>query len=173
MVSSGVEPRAALPATIDPIQLAERGVRLSGALTLKLMPRLRAMCVDDAAEVAVEVAFSGAEDRGLAEGHGRLQARLRMTCQRCLEPVEIELGAEPHWAFVRAGTQHAPLTDEAAEIIEVERGLVLSELVEDELLLALPMIPMHPLEQCPARDYVAGSAKRSPFAVLKGRKPNH
>ena len=61
---------------------------------------------------------------------------------------------------------------EDAEVIEVDKPLALSELIEDELLLAMPMIPMHEFEACPAREH--GAVKRgttNPFAALKQRKP--
>ena len=94
-----------------------------------------------------------------------------MTCQRCLEPMTLSLVARPQWLFVRAGEGRETPPDEEAEVIEVDRPLMLSELVEDELLLAMPMIPMHRLEECPARKYSAtGKERENPFAGLKGRK---
>ena len=54
-----------------------------------------------------------------------------------------------------------------------EKAVALSALVEDELLLAMPMVPMHELNQCPARDYVAGGAGFSEKTQKKGEtRPN-
>ena len=74
--------------------------------------------------------------------------------------------------FVRQGEGRETPLDDVAEIIEVDRPVALSEMVEDELLLAMPMIPMHSLDECPARQYsAAGKERENPFAGLKGRKP--
>ena len=51
-----------------------------------------------------------------------------------------------------------------------------AELIEEELILALPMVPMHELDECPARAYIAdspGSKKKRPFAELVRRKQDN
>jgi uncharacterized protein len=160
-----------LPALVDPILLAERGERLTGTLPLKLMPRLKQACVDDEAEVQVDLGFVRGLGSDLCEMQGRLTTQVHVTCQRCLEPMELELETRPELVFARPGGRE-PLSEEAAEIIEVDKPISLAELVEEELLLALPMIPLHALEHCPAREYAATwRGKTNPFAVLKGRKP--
>jgi uncharacterized protein len=161
-----------LPALVDPILLAERGERLTGTLPLKLMPRLMQACVDNEAEVQVDLGFMRGLGSDLCEMQGRLTTQIHVTCQRCLEPMELELEVRPELVFARPGERHEPLSEEAAEIIEVDKPISLAEIVEDELLLALPMVPLHALEHCPAREYAATwRGKTNPFAVLKGRKP--
>jgi len=160
-----------LPAMIDPIQLAERGVHLAGTLPLARMVRLAGSCVDGAGQVEVSLQFERSEGVRLCEAHGTIETALRVTCQRCLEPMTLSLTVRPRWLFVQAGEGREPPIEEAAELIEVSQPLALSELVEDELLLAMPMIPMHKLEDCPARHYsAAGQERRNPFGALKRHK---
>ncbi len=164
-----------LPASIDPIQLAERGSHLSGSLSVKHMPRLKQACFDDSGEVFVDLQFERGEGENVFLMRGHLAAQLRVVCQRCLESMPLKLEAAPCLLLVRPGAQQA--FDNEADILVVDKPLSLSSLVEDELLLAWPMVPTHELNQCPAKAYIAApttpkdlnatkSEKKNPFSVL-------
>lgn len=141
--------QASLPAIIDPILLAERGTHLAGTLPLRGMARLRELCLDDEGEVAVELRFGRAEGENRPRMVGRLQVTLHVTCQRCLERMDLRLSVTPHLLFLRPGEpEEAGI---AEDVVVVDRPLSLNALVEDELLLAMPMIPMHEPDACPAR----------------------
>lgn len=162
------------PATVDPIQLADKGARLTGEAPVKSLSRLAETCLDPSGSVMIDLAFERSGGDGLRIMHGTVQTRVRVTCQRCLEPMEVDLRAEPNLVLLRPG-EHPEMV-EAGEARVFERSVPLSELVEDELLLVLPMVPMHALEHCPAKDAVgSGTDKRevgrpNPFAVLDGLK---
>ena len=168
-----------LPATIDPIQLAERGVRLTGTLPLKSMPRLAQASLDGSGDVHVDLYFERGEGEKVYLMHGTLRVRLHATCQRCLEGMNLELEAAPWLILMRSGPAQDMLGDDP-DILVADKPLLLSTLVEDELLLALPMVPMHELGKCPAKVYIAKQAvselqdiapdKKSPFAVLRRLK---
>jgi DUF177 domain-containing protein len=179
MSPSWKESHGYLPATIDPIQLAERGARLTGTLPLKGMSRLTQNCLDDAGEVLVDLAFERGEGEKVLLMHGTLRVTLHVTCQRCLEEMDLALEASPWFILARSEKGRDDLGDEP-DILVADKPLSLSGLVEDELLLALPMVPVHELDQCPARAYVtavadAGSPqdeedRKSPFSVLSRLK---
>lgn len=159
-----------LPVTIDPIQLAERGVSLTGRMPLKAMSRLVEANTDIGSDITVELEFHRIEGGKVCEMTGALQTTLRTTCQRCLQPLDLEIKAEPRLLLVRPGSEEAlPEVD----VLVVDKPLELSQLVEDELILALPMYPVHAEGRCPltaAPGKLAG--KENPFSVLKGlRKP--
>jgi uncharacterized protein len=159
-----------LPATIDPVQLAERGAKLAGKLPIKGMTRLTEGEPDGKVEVEVDLEFRRAEGGNVYEMVGRLRTRLHTTCQRCLQPLVLELEAHPRLLLLRAG-ERADLAGPEADTLVVDKPLPLAQLVEDELILALPMYPVHPEGQCPA---VAPDRKapdrKNPFSVLKGLK---
>ena len=166
-----------LPASIDPIQLAERGARLTGTLPLKNMPRLVQACLDSAGDVHVDLSFDRSEGEGLYEMRGDLSVKLRLVCQRCLEEMDFKLETSPRLIFMRPGDNPVLLEDEA-DVMAVDKPLPLISMVEDELLLAMPMVPLHDLKECPGKVYVAGTAspakgsakaekvKKNPFSVL-------
>lgn len=170
-MSAGNETYDQLPATFDPVQLAERGACLAGRLPLTGLPRLLKACVDNAGDVEVDLVFERGDNPNLAIVHGTVAAEVRVTCQRCLEPMRIRIVGEPRLVYLRPSEGSVPLGEDD-DTIALERPVPLSEFVEDELLLAMPMIPMHELQDCPARVYTtAGQHKPNPFAALQGRKP--
>ncbi len=141
--------RSSLPAIIDPILLAERGTHLTGTLPLSRMARLRQMCLDDEAEVVVDLHFGYPEGERRARMAGELRVRLHVTCQRCLERMDLVLTATPQLVFRRPDEpQETYLTE---DVVVVDKPLSLSDIVEDELLLAMPMFPKHDPAACPAR----------------------
>lgn len=101
-----------------------------------------------------------------------LQARLSvaLTCQRCLLPMQFDLEVDRHFRFV---------VDEAAALAEDDNceedllspspDLTLQSLLEDELLLAMPLIPRHDHCDSPI-ELVADQDLPHPFAALAGLK---
>ncbi len=179
MSLSWKESHGHLPASIDPIQLAERGARLTGTLPLKGMSRLAQNCLNDTGEVFVDLAFERGEGEEVLLMHGRLSVTLHVTCQRCLEGMDLTLETSPWFILARSEKRQDELGEES-DILVADKPLSLSGLVEDELLLALPMVPMHELSQCPARAYVAAGTdsglkqaeedRKSPFSALSRLK---
>lgn len=176
MTPSWKESHGHLPVTIDPIQLAERGARLTGTLPLKSMPRLAQGSLEGSGDVSVDLAFEREEGQQVFVMHGTLRVPLRVTCQRCLETMELNLEAAPWLILTKSGARLEPQEGDA-DILMADKPLSLSGLVEDELLLALPMVPMHAPDQCTAKvraaNVVRGAApdraergRKNPFAVL-------
>ena len=110
--------------------------------------------------------------------HLAARARVWAECQRCLQPVALDLEVVRPLRFV-AGEDAAAALDAESEddVLALPRSLDLHELIEDELLLALPLIPMH--NQCPqglpmsvgeASVEAAAEAAPKPFAALAALK---
>ena len=106
------------------------------------------------------------------------EVALPQTCQRCLGPVDVPVAFEREFRFV-ASEEVAAVEDEASEedVLVLSRDFNLLELVEDELLMALPAVPKH--EVCPSTvklqvadsDFVEeAQEKPNPFAVLEQLK---
>jgi uncharacterized protein len=111
--------------------------------------------------------------------HLRAETVLSLTCQRCLEPVDMPLAVERSFRFVSTEAQ-AEVEDEASEedVLAISREFDLLALVEDELLMELPLAPTH--EACPSRPTLSAAdadfedappAKPNPFAALAGLRP--
>jgi uncharacterized protein len=108
--------------------------------------------------------------------HLKAHVHLSLVCQRCLGPVEAAVHAQRSFLFVAGEDAAAQLdADSEDDVLALTRALDLRELVEDELLLALPLVPRHdvcpePLPMPPA-DEVA-EERPNPFAALASLKRN-
>jgi uncharacterized protein len=80
--------------------------------------------------------------------HLEAQATLPLVCQRCLHPVEVPLLVNRSFRFVADEATAAAEDDTAEEdLLALSRSFDLKELVEDELLMEVPVAPFH--EVCP------------------------
>ena len=79
-----------LPKFVDPLRLAGQRARVSGTISVAAMTRIAALVRDASGVVEVELRFRmSASGVPRAEGRARLTALL--TCQRCLDPLDLEL----------------------------------------------------------------------------------
>jgi len=160
-----------LPSVIDPIELAELGARLAGGLPCEPMTRLAELSLSLATEARVDLRF-GRDLRGHWTMQGNAKCGLTVTCQRCLRPMELEIHAPVHLALLRPGMPEEGIGMEDGVLV-VSGAVSLPALIEDELLLALPMAPRHPLPECPAASGPGDPDRprpESPFHVLARRK---
>jgi uncharacterized protein len=109
---------------------------------------------------------------------GSVEARPWLVCQRCLNPFEWHLESAFKVAFVASEEDAALVPGEYEAVLAPHGRTSLHELVEDELLLALPLVPMHErIEECrappepsspeDAPDEDAKEATTRPFAQLR------
>ncbi|MBA5355993.1 YceD family protein [Pseudomonas aeruginosa] len=172
-----------IPPHIDPRKLVDRGATLEGVYALADMPRVCEQLTSDAGEVRVKVSFER-DHQKLAVMHMQLDTEVSMVCQRCLNAAAIPVHGEYTYAILREG-QSADGLPKGYDALEVgEEPLDLLALVEDELLLALPIVPAHDPEVCqhPAGFVVEDEPESSevedkrpnPFSVLAQlkRDPN-
>ena len=116
--------------------------------------------------------------------HLTVQATLPMLCQRCLTPVDVPLEVDRWFRFVADEATAELLDDDAEEdLLAISREFNLRELIEDELLMSLPVVASH--EDCPVAVVMESSSedfdaaeeeKPNPFASLsnfKADKPSH
>ncbi|KQP14301.1 DUF177 domain-containing protein [Pseudorhodoferax sp. Leaf267] len=120
------------------------------------------------------------EGGGVAQAwlHLTAETQLPVTCQRCLEPVALPLSVDRWFRFV-ADEATAEREDEEAEedVLVLDPAFDLPSLVEDELLMELPLVPRHAvcpttvaLEHADPDFEEAKEAKPNPFGVLAGMK---
>jgi uncharacterized protein len=129
----------------------------------------------DAALPAVQWRAHG-ETRAAAGGesqtwlHLELQTTAWLTCQRCLQPFEQAMHVDRRLRFVADEAQAEALdADSDDDVLAMPRWLDLRELAEDELLLALPLVPRHAVcpQPLPSSTGPDEAAAEHPFAVLK------
>ncbi len=164
---------------------AQAGGQLLGDERLAHFERLIAETQGVGAETRVHYCAQG-EMRLGGDGANQVwlrltaHAMLALTCQRCLGPAEVEVEFARDFRFVATEDQ-AAVEDELCEedVLVISRAFNLLELIEDELLMALPIAPMH--DTCPVPvqlqaaddDFDLGEEEKpNPFAVLQQLKRN-
>jgi uncharacterized protein len=110
--------------------------------------------------------------------HIEADATVALTCQRCLTRLDAPIFVDRWFRFVAdEATAEAQDDDAEEDLLVTARDYNLRELVEDELLMDLPMVPVH--EECPVPvkmeaiddDFEeANATKPNPFAALVGLK---
>lgn len=119
---------------------------------------------------------AAAGEAGEAWLHLQAQATLPMVCQRCMGPVDMPLAVDRSFRFVADEATAEALDDDTEEdLLAISREFDLHALIEDELLMALPVVPRHDIcpEPVPMKvvdaDFEAASAEKpNPFAALAG-----
>jgi len=114
------------------------------------------------------------DELGVPFMRGMLKTVLQLICQRCLEPYSfpVEQQCELAWVKTEQEADRLPLRFEPY-LVETN-PLVLNDVIEDELLLSLPQIPMHEEADCTASKWIKqqphdkyeDDAKANPFSVL-------
>jgi uncharacterized protein len=168
---------------LDVKSFAEEAAVLTGQEPVREHARLLAETQGRGAEAPVTWSATGEvrQERHAAPQvwlHLKAGANLSLTCQRCLAPVEVPVAVDRSFRFV-ADEETAAAEDDRCEedVLALGRSFDLLELVEDELLMELPIAPHH--ETCPPVQVVLqdegfeGSSARheNPFAVLGQLKP--
>jgi uncharacterized protein len=133
-----------LPRSVNPRKFAHQDARLEGTIAAENLDRLRAAVVDVQNTVAVSLHFY-IDDGGKAVVKGNISTDVVMICQRCLEQVTQTVNADPCLALVLNDDQSNALpTVYDPWLLDSEDGSAnLYQMVEDELLLALPMVALH------------------------------
>ncbi|MDY6814098.1 MAG: YceD family protein [Pseudomonadota bacterium] len=161
-----------LPVFVDVGQLLARQGELEGALPLAGMARLREAVLAAPGEARFSLRFAPAPQwRGRIEGW--TQAAVSMRCERCLEPVEVALGGPVALYVVDSEQQLEQLARGEEGMVLPEATVKLSDWIEDELVLSLPVAPRHAdctLPAVPTREVVPVEAPENPFAALQRLK---
>ena len=168
-----------VPGRLDVRSFAEAAAALSDDEPLRSYQRLHAELVDPPEDLVVHWQAFG-QSRSGVDGtlvpwlHLTAQTRVPLVCQRCLSPVDVDLQVDRWFRFVADEATAAQEDEEAEEdVLVASRDFNLHGLVEDELLMEIPVTPRH--EVCPQPmplsaadpEFEAAEADRpNPFAVL-------
>ena len=151
----------------NPWQLAAESGRFDGELDLAVLPRLAALL--ERTDGTVKIALAARiDERGLRLIEGTLQTDLELICQRCLGPLSLPLDVVVSLGLVHDEAESVRLPDTYDPLVVAGNDLSIADLVEDELLLALPSIPRHQeIRECEANGYVP-SAESEPDGGRRG-----
>ena len=154
---------------LDCLEFARSGGVLERRVGLAELPRLAEL-------LSTRSGFLSVRLEGWRDGEGRSWLKLDLAgepvlcCQRCLGGVKFPLRIGSRLQLIAPGEDWPDddLVDDSADAIPAEKELAVLSLIEDEVLLALPIAPRH--EQCESPSANAGEHGSSPFAALVALK---
>lgn len=172
-----------IPVTLDVKKSAQHEISYEGYIVAAELKRLTKSLVSADGDVDVKLQ-TGTDPRGLNFLKGQVRVSVALTCQRCNENLNIDLESDFAYSPVKIGyeeDEENQLPDYYEPIFINEFGeIALRDLIEDELILDIPLIAMHDEQDCSAagRNMTWGKIeevveeKPNPFAVLKQLKRN-
>ena len=153
------------PAAIDGLAFARNAEVLQGRLGLESLPRLaQSGCTG----LVLDFILTGeSNERGKPGLKLAVDGSVRLQCQRCLGGLELPLRFEAQLEFASSEEEIAAADDDVERVV-ARREMRVADLVEDEVLLALPMVPRH--EQCSVAAEFKADAEPSAFQALAALK---
>ncbi len=167
-----------LPESVDAWRMVSARRSFEGTLAIASLPRLCEALASADGEVSFELEF-GRDSLGISYVDVRARAPLTLTCQRSLEPFVLPVALQTRLGLIRQERDEAGLPPEYEPLLVAEDGrLHPADVIEDELLLALPLIPVNPDSKLPdevtghdpEEDSAGEGHSENPFAVLRELK---
>lgn len=175
-IGSGVSGASGALGTVDPARFARDRSRVTGTLVPQQLPRVLEELFDEKGGIGYDVA-GYVSDSGAPCLRIHLTIDLAARCQRCLDRLPLHFEVERNVVLVDGAqaTEQADDDDpdhenDDIDTIPLTRALDLKDLVEEEIVLSLPMAPRHPESECAGRSDQASERSDSPFAALSGLK---
>jgi uncharacterized protein len=164
-----------LPKTVDPFKYADQNKVLEGSISVALMPRLLEIVANPVGEVKLVLEFDRDEQR-IRVLKGSLSATLSLSCERCLEPVTKTVESQFQLGIVLSDEKAKNLPGYYEPLLVESESIVLLDVVEEELILSLPMFAYH--DNCKLEHSndegpdggQEGGEKPNPFSVLSELK---
>ena len=172
--------KAKLPLTVDPIKTAQQRLDYDGIYTIKQLARLLESTESVNSDAKVKLSFD-VDAQGLKIVSGSAEVDVNLECQRCWKHFPYHCEVE----FVYSPIFHLDQADALPEAYEPtlvdENGEIdLLQLIEDELILALPQVAMHDEVNCEVNpnnmiygEIPLADERPNPFAVLKNLKQSN
>lgn len=168
-----------VPDFVNPFRAAEGGHTIAGRVAFARMKRLAAVVENGDGGADVTLSFA-VDEQGIPHVRGWVRGEVALICQRCLAPLTLPVSAEMDLGIVASDEEAKRLPAYYDPLLAGGQPLSVAELVEDELLLALPAIARHADGVCaaakPASETVPAEedeAAANPFAVLARLKSKH
>lgn len=167
-----------LPESVDAWRMVSARRSFEGKLPIATLRRLCEALAGTDGEVNYELDF-GRDSLGVSYVDVRAKASLTLLCQRTLEPFVMPVMLDARLGLIRQESDEAGLPPDCEPLLVAENGrLNPADVIEDELLLALPLVPVNPDSSLPDEvtghelegDSAGEGRSENPFAVLRELK---
>lgn len=156
----------------DPFRFADQNLGLAGVVRIKDLSRLNLNYTEG--NIYATLKF-GVDEQGIHFLKGHLSTKLVLQCQRCMEPYQYEIISDFALGIVTTLDEADALPELYEPVLTKANRLALRDLIEDEIILNLPIIPKHDPKVCklklPSAQPIWESGKEeNPFHILKSLK---
>lgn len=162
-----------LPQKVDAFRFSDNEIHLQGIMLIKNMERLAPSLSNDSGEVSVDVEF-GVDEQDVRFIRGQYSTHLMLRCQRCMEPFEYSISGDILVGIVHSEEEANQLPKDYNSVIAEEGMLVLQDIIEDEIIVSLPVVPMHSAVNCKVKlpfsinpTHLDETEKENPFKVIE------
>lgn len=162
-----------MPGFVDPYRMAKNKQTMQGSIPVARMLRATKLLASDSGELTYSLLFD-ADNDGCCYIAGELHGALMMRCQRCLQTFLKEIKCSFKVSPVLNDAEAKELASDYEPVIVEDDKLEPASLIEDELILALPIVVMHEIDQQGCKKILADKTQEltSPFQVLQELKLN-
>ncbi|SMN15076.1 COG1399 protein, clustered with ribosomal protein L32p [uncultured Candidatus Thioglobus sp.] len=163
-----------IPANIKLLSFAKKGLIFSQTYSVKDFPRISEIVTNSGDKVSVELNFY-IENNRIPCIEGQVKLEVALDCQRCLNEVKLQLNLVFKLAFIIHENQAEELDPSFETILNADEEFSTIEFITDEVLITIPMIPMHSHECQSYKDIipVIEQERVNPFAVLEQLKKSN
>ncbi len=152
----------------DPFDLAKKGRFVAGSILTRDLRRVSDL-VGDAGVLDVQLEF-GIDDLGFRVVSGTVKGAVDLVCQRCLGTYVYAMDLAFTLGLVKSEAQIERLPDEYEPLLVEGEVLFLQDIIEDEIILALPAAPLHDEAVCSQKG-VAVSVQKTQPQTVEMRRP--
>jgi uncharacterized protein len=158
----------------DPRKFADKGTRLEGHLPLSACERLSEYLVDNEGVVNVNLTLRLDEQKRRIVT-GTADTTVSVVCQRCLEPMTIDVHADYALAIVHDDEEALHIPDQSDPfMVANDEEISTAELIEDELIVSMPLVSYHDEKDCKGKSHYSSGdiieEKPNPFSILQKLK---
>ncbi len=132
---------------INPRRCAEKGQFLQGELPIDTFSLPTDVLAPGLGVVHYRLKF-GLDDENFVYIHGWMETELSLECQRCLKPIAKNMSSEFYLSPVQTSEEAESLPERYEAIFLEEECISIERILEEELILNLPIAPMHSTEDC-------------------------
>ncbi len=166
-----------LPVHLNFAQKAKIGFEIKGNCLIKQFKRLKDVLASDQGEAMVSLKFDRAGPIPFVVGH--INVEVQFKCQRCMSILSKQMDIHFKLGFVQNDTQMERLPEEYEPYLLTTDENHLLDMLEEEILLALPLVPMHESDcseylqkqiseqKLEVEETAEEKDKENPFSVLK------
>ena len=157
-----------LPGQLKLFNFAKKEISLSGLYQISDFPRISEISSNKKDNIKVELSFYLKNNKTPCVD-GIIELDILLSCQRCLDDLSIALKVNFNLAFVRYDQQSDELDSYYDIYVIEEEELATHDLISDEILLSIPMVPTHDydcIKEINKQEIVEGKSE-NPFAILK------